>query len=180
MAELNYQQQSGQGCLSVCLAYLCGLEPDEAYERYMMKHGLFGFRDNFAISMLMAFESYGAQRYALSVSFGNKEYASQLQRQFSNQHVSIDYASMSELLVRPASRPYILYVDNHALGSYYHYPHFVLVLASSAKMMTIFDPWDGAQRRISRTKIIHAVDMLRDHLRICPVAIFSHESPNVM
>ncbi len=175
MAELKYQQQSGQGCLSVCLAYLCGLEPDAVYERFMMEHGFFGFRDNFALSMLTAFISYRAGKNLITISFGNKGYANQLHRQFSNQHVSIDYASMPELLGRPVSRPYVLYVDNHALGSYYHYPHFVLVLASSAKMMTIFDPWDGAQRRISRTKILRAVNMLQDHLRICPMAIFTRE-----
>ncbi len=176
MRELNYRQRSGQGCLSVCLAYLCGLEPDETYERFMMQQGFFGFRDNFALSMLMAFVRYGARNRALVISFGNKGYANQLQRQLSNQYVSIDYTSIPELLEHPVSRPYILYVDNHALGSHYHYPHFVLVLASSAKTMTIFDPWDGAQKRVSRTKIIRAVDMLQNHLRISPAAIFAAET----
>lgn len=174
MIELKYQQQSGQGCLSVCLAYLCGIEPDEAYERFMMQHGLFGFRDCFVLSMLTAFMGHpNAQSMSLTISFGIKWYANLLQRDFSSDRVAIDYVSIAELVNRPVSRSYVLYVDNHALGSYYHYPHFVLVVASSAKMMTIFDPWHGTQRRITRSKIIAAVDMLQNHLRICPVVIMT-------
>jgi len=172
MHSYTYRQKSGQGCLAACLAYLYGIKPDSSYEHYMVRAGLFGFRDNFAINMTIAFLArYRQAGKGLRLGFAHKRYAKLLQSKISRSGMVIEPCNTQVWLQGKMSYPFVLYVDRYALGAEYHYPHFILVLTATEKMLMIYDPWEGKCRRIQRTKITKAVQLLRAHLRVCSVVI---------
>lgn len=169
-----YTQPSGQGCLAVCLAYLCGNEPNRDYEQYMVSQGVFVDRDNYVLGMVYAFRAFcETDRVSLYIGFERPRYTRYLLQQNKYQNLGIKHCDAYELLqVDTIPRPYIVYLDRHGLGAYYHYPHFVLVLKHTPQTYLIFDPWDGKTRRHDRTKVIQAVRLLDEHLRVCPVIIW--------
>jgi hypothetical protein len=173
MDTLLYRQKSGQGCLAICLAYVGGLKPTLHYERNMILEGLFAFRENYGLSMAMAFMKRHGDEYAnLHMVLASKPYTSYLVLNSTNSTISVQSGSILQFIQFGWPMPYIINIDMHTLGWHEHQPHHIVVLGRTAKMLKIMDPWTGQTRRVSRAKLAAATRSLKYYIGICPTVIW--------
>lgn len=174
----DYQQQSGQGCLSVCLAYLCQLRPSSSYERFMMREGHMRCRDSFALGMIDAFLSkYQSKDFNLEVCVSNAAYARYLSQQNKRNNVTIVHDEVFRWLELYPNDGLIVCLDSHMLGSFAHSPHYILVLARCPKTFKIYDPWTGKVSHVGYKKIVQGITLLEQHLGYSKLAIRLVTSP---
>ena len=69
------------------------------------------------------------------------------------------------------ANPVILYTDAFAYHKFHHYPHFIVVLRKQDAAYSIFDPWDGKSKLLSRQMLEESISLLRDHLLFSPLLI---------
>lgn len=167
---MNYEQQSNQGCLPVCLMYLFDLEPTRQMEEKILNDGLFELRENYMLGCVLAFlKQYPEKRCVIYVD--NRYYLQTLKTYTSNVRITFVHNKNNAELLDSLKAPYIVYVDNHITDGYTHLPHFMLIVGSTKKMFDVFDPWKGKTMRLSKKKILSGVDLLRRHVRVCPFVI---------
>ncbi len=167
---MNYAQQSNQGCLVVDLLYLFGIEPSKEKEQDILSDGLFRLRENYTLGCLLAFlDRYKDASVTLYVD--NNYYLDTLRAMASHPRITMIHRRNDKELFGSLDAPFIVYVDNHITDGWTHLPHFMMVTSSTAKFYTVFDPWEGKTMRISKDKLLHGVDLLRDHVRVCPFVI---------
>ena len=167
---MDYQQQSNQGCLVVDLHYLFGEEPTRENEAAILIDGLFRYRDNYTLGCLMAFlDKHPGKRAKLYVD--NAYYLNVLQKTIDYPAIEMVHAKNSEALIDSLDAPYIVYVDNYITDGFTHLPHFMLATGKSEQMLTVFDPWTGTTTRHTKKKMLTGVELLRDHVRVCPFVI---------
>ena len=76
-----------------------------------------------------------------------------------------------EKLLNSLEAPFIVYVDNNITDGWTHLPHFMMVTSATDKFYNVFDPWEGKVSRISKEKLLGGINLLRDHVKVCPFVI---------
>lgn len=85
----------------------------------------------------------------------------------------IDLNMLSTML---SSRPAIMYLDAYTLYHVHHYPHFIILLAKKRQRFLAFDPWDGKKKLLPNEIVSDSIQLLREHLRMCPQVIVIRSS----
>lgn len=167
---MKYSQQSNQGCLAVDLMYLFDISPTLEKEKKILSEGLFRLRENYTLGCVLAFlDMYPGKKIKLYVD--NKYYLNQLRSWVDHPNVSLVYQKNDKKLLDSLEVPFIVYVDNNIFDGWTHLPHFVLVTGSTESFYDVFDPWKGESFKMSKVKILKGVELLRNHIRICPFVI---------
>lgn len=170
MLDMHYAQQSNQGCLVVSLLYLFQIEPTHQLEKQILSEGLFRLRESYALGCVLAFLDHH-QDASLTIHVDNKYYLGMLQNWVDNPRIHLVHAKNSLGLLESLTPPFIAYVDNHITDGWIHLPHFLLVTGSTNKFFTVFDPWSGKTAKISKRKLLTGIELLRDHIKLCPLVI---------
>ena len=168
---MNYKQQSNQGCLVVNLMYLFDITPTKEKEQNILNEGLFRLRDNYALGCVLAFlDRYPSKAMTLYVD--NAHYLASLQKWAKHPRITIVHQKNNQkLLDSLAGESFIVYVDNNITDGWTHLPHFIMVTDVTDKFYRIFDPWNGKTIRISKSKLLTGIDLLRNHIKVCPIII---------
>jgi hypothetical protein len=167
---MDYKQQSNQGCLVVDLMYLFGIQPTREKEQFHLSDGLFRLRENYALGCLLSFlDRYEDASVTLYVD--NVYYLDILKQWVQHPRIHMVHKANDQALLASLDAPYIVYVDNNITDGWIHLPHFMMVTGSTEKFYTVFDPWDGKTIKISKNKLLHGIELLRDHIKICPIVI---------
>lgn len=170
---MNYKQQSNQGCLVVDLLYLFNIEPTKEKEREILSDGLFRLRENYTLGCLLAF----LDRYedkAVTLYVDNKYYLDVLKQSVDQPRISMVHRKNDTALLNSLDTPFIVYVDNNITDGWTHLPHFMLITGHSEKFYSVFDPWDGKIIKMSKSKLIKGIELLRSHVKVCPFIITPH------
>lgn len=167
---MNYKQQSNQGCLVVDLLYLFGEEPSRELEEEILSAGLFRFRDNYTIGCLLAFLDKFPDKKA-KIYFDNQYYLNILSEKVKYSRLEMTLGKNNTNLLASLYAPYIVYIDTNITDGFTHLPHFMMVTGETKTTYTVFDPWTGTTRRMSKQKILRGIDLLRSHIKICPFVI---------
>lgn len=170
---MNYKQQSNQGCLVVDLLYLFGIEPTRHIEQAILSDGLFRLRENYTLGCLMAFLDHYPDK-SVTVYVDNHYFLGVLQTLVDHPRIIMVYKKNDQALLESLNAPFIVYVDNNITDGWTHLPHFTMVTKTTDKFYRVFDPWTGTTSRISKSKLIHGVDQLRSHIKICPFVIVAN------
>lgn len=169
---MGYKQQSNQGCLVVDLLYLYGIEPTRELEQKLLSEGLFKFRDNYTLGCLMAFLDNYPDKSA-TIYFDNTYYLEILKKKINHPRITMLLGKNDQTLLNSLKAPYIVYIDTYITDSFTHLPHFLMVTKTTEKMCDVFDPWDGVTAKISKLKVQKGIDLLRNHIKICPFVIIA-------
>lgn len=167
---MNYKQQSNQGCLVVDLLYLFGEAPTRELEEEILSKGLFRFRDNYTIGCLLAFLDTFPSKKA-KIYFDNQYYLTILSDKVKHPRLEVVLGKNDAALLNSLKAPYIVYVDTNITDGFTHLPHFMMITGETKTMYTVFDPWEGTVRRMSKQKILNGIGLLRTHIKICPFVI---------
>lgn len=167
---MDYRQQSNQGCLVVSLMYLFGIEPTREKEEEILSDGLFRLRENYTLGCLQAFlDRYPNKAATLYVD--NRFYLDILKQWVEHPRIIMAYKRNDEKLLSSLEAPFIVYVDNNIVDSWTHLPHFMMVTGVAERFYDVFDPWEGKTSKISKEKLLRSIELLRDHIGICPFVI---------
>lgn len=167
---MDYKQQSNQGCLVVDLMYLFNIKPSQEKERDILSEGLFRLRENYTLGCLLAF----LDRYpdkAVTLFVDNNYYLNIIKKWVNHPRITMVHNKNDEKLFSSLGTPYIVYVDNNITDGWTHLPHFMMVTNTTEKFYDVFDPWEGKVSKISKEKLHGGVELLRDHVKICPFVI---------
>lgn len=167
---MDYKQQSNQGCLVVDLMYLFDIEPTRQKEQEILSDGLFHLRENYTLSCLIAFlDRYIDKSVTLYVD--NKYYLNILNKWVKHPRMKTLHKKNDEQLLNSLRAPFIVYVDNNITNGWTHLPHFMLVTNATDKFYSVLDPWEGKTIKISKDKLLGGIELLRNHIKICPFVI---------
>lgn len=169
--NLAQKQQSGQGCLPICLAYLCEQPITPQLEATVLHNGLFGLRDSYMLGICQAYMRLYPQNKPLKVIVGSRMHKKWLLAWNSSQGPIIECEPINRLWLTNCSMPCIIAVDFWVLGSYVHSPHYVLLMSRTGHYFKVFDPWTGRVTRRHQATIEKGITMLRKHLKFTPVCI---------
>jgi hypothetical protein len=150
--------------------YLFGITPNRQLEEKVLSEGLFRFRENYTLGCLMAFLDNFPDKSA-KIYFDNNYYLNQLNKVINHPRINMVLGRNDQKLLGTLDAPYIVYIDTNITDGFTHLPHFILVTGTTEKMYDVFDPWDGKISKFSKTKIQKGIDLLRDHIKICPFVI---------
>lgn len=167
------KQQSGQGCLPICLAYLYGLPATRQFEATILQAGQFGQRDSYSLGICQAFMKNYPRFGQIRLITGNKYYQSQLLARNDQKSLMIEFQPMNDRWLANLPIPCIVAVDRWALGSYIHAPHYVVLTAKTKQSFWVFDPWYGTVTRRQCTTIMKGMKMVQKHLKMAPICIQS-------
>lgn len=167
---MNYKQQSNQGCLVVDLLYLFGIEPTREKEQAILSEGLFRLRENYTLGCLLAFlDQYEGTSVRLHVD--NTYYYDILKNWVQHPRIKMTYNKNDRKLLDTLNVPFIVYVDNNITDGWTHLPHFMMVTSATNTFYNIFDPWEGKTIKLSKEKLISGIELLRNHIKVCPFII---------
>ncbi len=170
MVFKNYKQKTSQGCLVVNLMYLFDIEPSPSEELAILSEGLTRLRENYTLSCLTAFlDRHPGKKVTLYID--NKYYLDKLKSMVDHPAIKLTYKKNDAKLLDSLAAPFVVYVDNNITDGWTHLPHFLLVVGASNKFYNVFDSWTGKVTKISKTKLISGIDLLRSHVKICPFVI---------
>ena len=170
MLVMDYKQQSSQGCLVVDLMYLFQIQPTPETERQILSDGLFRQRENFVLGCLLAFlDRY--EHTSVTLYVDNKYFIGVLKQWSTHPRLRMIYQKNDQQLLDTLDSPCIVYVDNNITDSWTHLPHFMLITKATEKFYEVFDPWEGKTFKMSKTKLLNGIDLLRSHVKICPFII---------
>ena len=172
LLRMDYKQQSNQGCLVVDLLYLFHIEPTRSKEQDILSDGLFRLRENYTLGCLLAF----LDRYtdaSITLYVDNGYYLKILDKLVDHPRITMVQAKNDKTLLASLEAPFIVYVDNNITDGWTHLPHFMMVTKATEKFYEVFDPWVGKTIKISKEKLLHGIDLLRDHVKICPFVIIA-------
>lgn len=172
---MDYKQQSNQGCLAVNLVYLFGITPTVDKEKQILSDGLFRLRENFTLGCLLAFLDSHTDKSA-TVYVDNNYYLGHLKGWINHPRVDMVYTKNNQQLLDSLAKPFIVYLDNSIIDGWTHLPHFMMVVGSTDKFYSVFNPWDGKIIKISKSKLIKGIDLLRSHVRVCPIIISAYST----
>ena len=167
---MDYKQQSNQGCLVVDLLYLFQIEPTRQKERDILSDGLFRLRENYALGCVLAF----LDRYedkSVTIYVDNNYYLERLKKWVELPRIHMIHKQNDEKLLDSLDTPFIVYVDNHITDDWTHLPHFMMVTEVTEKFYKVFDPWGGKVIKISKEKLLNGINLLRNHVKVCPYVI---------
>lgn len=172
---MDYKQQSNQGCLVVDLMYLFGVEPTRNKEQDILSEGLFRLRENYTLGCLMAFlDRYDDKSVTLYVD--NNYYLNILKQLVKHPSIHMVHKVNDAKLLNSLDTPFIVYVDNNITDGWTHLPHFMMVTEAIEQSYKVFDPWDGKLITISKEKLLTGIELLRNHIKICPFVIIVHKT----
>lgn len=167
---MDYKQQSNQGCLVVDLMYLFDIEPTRQNEQDILSDGLFRLRENYTLGCLMAF----LDRYkdkSVTIHVDNEYYLNILRAWVDHPRITMVYKKNNKALLDSLATPFIVYVDNNITDGWTHLPHFIMATKATDKFYEVFDPWEGKVSKISKDKVLHGIELLRSHVKVCPFVI---------
>ena len=167
---MDYKQQSNQGCLAVDLMYLFNIKPTREKEQQILTQGLFRLRENYTLGCLLAFLDYYKDKSA-TIYVDNKYYLDILHKWVEHPRVNMIFKKNNEDLLNSLIAPFIVYVDNNITDDWTHLPHFMMVTGATEKFYTVFDPWEGKTTKMSKKKLLSGIDLLRNHVKVCPFVI---------
>jgi len=167
----DYAQTTFETCLAVCLWQFTGEKIDPKKEMEVMDYALQFSRDHFSINHL----DYFAKKFGLKFELilDNQTFLNYTnQGDFSDKIKLVQNRINQELIDKIISeKPVILYIDSFVFWEITHYPHFIIIMEKIGNNYRIYDPWEGKVTLKPITKIIKAVNSLRDHLLFCPQLI---------
>lgn len=172
MGIMNYKQQSNQGCLVVDLMYMFDITPTREKEQAILSDGLFHLRENYTLGCLMAFLDRYTDK-SVTVYVDNSYYLGILQKWVQHPRINMILTKNDQKLLESLDTPFIVYVDNSVTDGWTHLPHFMMVTKATDKFYDVFDPWEGKVSKLSKAKILSGIDLLRDHIKVCPFVITS-------
>lgn len=170
MLNMDYKQQSNQGCLVVDLLYLFEIEPTRQKEQDILSDGLFRLRENYTLGCILAF----LDRYkdkSVKIYIDNNYYLGILNKWVKHPRIQMVHKKNDEKLLDSLEVPFIVYVDNNITDGWTHLPHFMMVTSATDKFYNVFDPWEGKVSKISKEKLLGGINLLRDHVKVCPFVI---------
>lgn len=167
----HYQQQSGQGCLPICLAYMYTVPVLADYEAQVLIKGLFSCRDSYALGVCQAFLAEYPEIGSLQLLLGNKYHMNQLLRQNTQPKLNLRARPLRTWQWAQLSLPCIVSVDRWVLGEYSHMPHYVVLTRQTKHSFWVFDPWFGTVQRRRRRTIEAAIKSYQDYLKMAPICI---------
>lgn len=170
MLNMDYKQQSNQGCLVVDLMYLFDIEPTRKKEQSILSEGLFRLRENYTLGCLLAF----LDRYrdkSVTIYVDNNFYLGILKKWVNHPRINMLHEKNDDKLLNSLTAPFIVYVDNNITDGWTHLPHFMMVTKATEKFYEVFDPWEGKVIKISKDKLLNGIGQLRDHVKVCPFVI---------
>lgn len=166
-----YKQQSGQGCLPICLAYLCEQPITPQFEGLVLQKGLFGLRDSYMLGICQAFMQLYPQNRQLRVVAGSRMHQNWLLARNSPNGPIIECGPINRDWLTNCSVPCIIAIDFWVLGSYVHSPHYVLLVGRTGQYFEVFDPWTGGTSRCHQATLEKGINLLKNHLKFTPVCI---------
>lgn len=169
---MDYKQQSNQGCLVIDLLYLFNIAPTRNKEQTILSDGLFRLRENYTLGCLLAFlDRYKNKSVVLYVD--NNYYLQTLHTLVNHPRITMVHKKNDKALLNSLSAPFIIYGDNNITNGWTHLPHFMLVTKVTKEFYTVFDPWEGGLKKLSKAKALKGIELLRTHIKICPFVIVS-------
>lgn len=172
MLNMNYKQQSNQGCLVVDLMYLFDIEPTREKEQSILSEGLFRLRENYTLGCLLAFLNRYEDK-SVTIYVDNNFYLGILKKWVNHPRINMLHKKNDDELLSSLTTPFIVYVDNNITDGWTHLPHFMMVKKATEKFYEVFDPWEGKVIKISKEKLLTGINLLRDHVKICPFVIIA-------
>jgi len=113
----------------------------------------------------------GYKDKSVTIYVDNKYYLDVLQQCVTHPRITRVYQKNDQALLNSLEPPFIAYIDNNVTNGWTHLPHFVLVVGGTPKFYHVFDPWEGRVVRLSKEKLFNGIDLLRNHVRVCPFVI---------
>ena len=168
------KQSTCETCLPTCLIFLLrnlGIKIGKSEEMNILIKGLKFTRIDYAIGQLV----YIVRRYkvnaTLYVEF--REFFNQLRKlpippKLTLINKKVDVSLLKKLLKAGYA---IVYLDQFFIGYAYHYPHFVALLEFKNSSAKIFDPWDGKEKKVTKSEISKGIQSLGNKWKISPKAI---------
>lgn len=170
MLNMDYKQQSNQGCLVVDLLYLFEIEPTRQKEQDILSDGLFRLRENYTLGCILAFlDRYNDKSVKIYVD--NNYYLGILSKWIKHPRIQMVHKKNDEKLLNSLETPFIVYVDNNITDGWTHLPHFMMVTSATDKFYNVFDPWEGKVSKIAKEKLLGGINLLRGHVKVCPFVI---------
>ena len=167
---MDYKQQSNQGCLVVDLLYLFDIEPTREEERAILSEGLFRLRENYTLGCLMAFLDKYPDK-AVTVYVDNKYFLDILKQWVRHPRIKMVHKKNDAKLLGALDSPFIVYVDNNITDRWTHLPHFMMVTGATDKFYSALEPWGGETIKVSKDRLLNGIELLRDHVKVCPFVI---------
>ena len=167
---MDYKQQSNQGCLAVDLMYLFNIKPTKEKEQQILTEGLFRLRENFTLGCLLAFID-NCKDKSVTMYVDNKYYLNIINKLVEHPRINMIHKKINASLLNSLDTTFIVHVDNNITSGWTHLPHFMMVTGATEKFYTVFDPWEGKTTKMSKKKLLSGIDLLRNHVKVCPFVI---------
>lgn len=170
-----YKQNLSHGCLAASLLMLWnskkGKLPVRKNEELILFKGMDRKYEFYVTGLCEEFVNLANLK--LSVYVNNNYFKNVLKKYFKNKNVTVLYKKIDLLTIQDLLKkgPLILHIDDNALGDYSHASHFIFIYGFSGNFFNVIDPWDGKIKRISKTKMLNAIKLLRTHIKMCPLII---------
>lgn len=165
------KQQSGQGCLPICLANLCEQSITPQFEALILQKGLFGLRDSYMLGICQAFMELFPQNPRLKVTVSTQTHKKWLLARNKSRGPKLECEAINRRWLTNCSIPCIVAIDFWVLGSRVHTPHYVLLVSRKGGYLEVYDPWTGTITRRHQATIEKGITMLKKHLKFTPVCI---------
>ncbi len=154
----------------VDLHYLFTIKPTYDKEKKILSDGLFRLRENYTLGCLLAFLDEYTDK-AATVYVDNGYFLNVLKKLVKHPRIALLHRKNDEKLLSELEPPFVVYVDNNITDGWTHLPHFMMVVGSTEKFYSVFNPWDGKTIKLSKAKLHSGIDQLRSHVKICPMVI---------
>lgn len=165
-----HKQETYEGCLPICLLILENKIINKQLEREIIYKSLNKRRDNFyALNVLSAFSEMFSRNLTLFV--GINDYAKYLNQHKDNSRIQILHQKINLDFLLKIKTPYIVQIDDFALGDIVHAMHYLIVEKIDKNEAVIIDPWYGSRTKIKNTALIKAIEILENHLLFSPLLI---------
>ncbi len=166
----THRQNTFEGCLPICLLIIEDKDINKKNELEIIYNALLKRRDNFyALNILSSF----AEKYSKDITLfvGINEYAKYLNKHKDNQRIKIFYQEINLEFLLKTKIPYILQIDDFALGDIVHAMHYVIIENIDENEVIINDPWSGSRNKLKTSTLLNGIELLENHLLFSPLLI---------
>jgi len=167
----THKQDTFEGCLPICLLIIEDKDINKKNELEIIYNALSKRRDNFyALNILSSF----AEKYSrnLTLFIGINEYAKYLNKYKDNHRIKILHQEINLEFLLKTKTPYIVQIDDFALGDIVHATHYVIIEKIDKNEVTINDPWNGSRNILKTSTLLNGIELLENHLLFSPLLIF--------
>ena len=168
----SHAQSTAESCLAMCLLRIAKLKISKRTEWQLFSFALRFSKASFTLGHLEWISK--RLRLAVTLDIGVTWYWRIVKALPRSRRVNVRRSPVTLNTIAQAlrQRPVIAYIDGFYLWKRIHYPHFIVIEATVGSGVTIYDPWDGVRRTVSRSLVQRALNSLRFRLRMAPQLIY--------